>query len=876
MFGNTPWTVTLGAAPAATADTDTIRGYARTLASTTGAHLLLVKPGSKIPADVRTPQAKTKARNAARDAAREAGDPRWGKVDAPAGVHLATNDAAVLNRYIKAYRKTYGEDVAVSMALDVGRSNIIVVDVDTEIERDAFLWTWSQRTGEDMMHVPPTVSSPGKQDAAGNWVHQCGGHYYFTIPDGVELPDNVGARTVLVPHPANPGETAGQFSVLWRDRYVLIPPSVRTEGRYEITGTDHPAPDWLLEEIISAGSRATAGDRREATGEMTDDIDAWSDQVTWESILEPAGWTRANLTDRCGCEIWTAPGPHDSPKSATTHGPECDLGRYSPNAPMHIWTDNPGPGMTEWISEKGTKTVTKLQALAVYMHEGNIGAAIKAEGLSGVDAFGMNAAGEVGSVRDMVSDEAGPISTADLDAPPRERPTPPPAPAPTQAEVDAFVSRAEGIVNSPDENPGLAKDPAPTSAPEGPVGLDAAGATIDIVTLEHAHPGPAGADDEDDADDPVAPRYHLAPFDDWRDTPPPTFLVDGWVEDYALTALIGPPGVGKSAVALDMACSIATGIPWQGNATRGTRTLYIAGEGVHGAVQRVKAWEAEHERSVGQDLFLIGEAVLLGTHDATVWPWLADQVHELGIGLVIFDTLARMALGLEENSATDMGAAVRKFDVLRRDGGCGVMVVHHTTRGATHGRGSTALLGALDSELLVEDDTDATDDEDFDAAGAKPLLIRATKQKNTAEPEALHVTLAARHDSIVVANANGEVVDPMLGSVALPPARPVGESTEQVAVRLWEYLGAFDFAGATRTDMVRDVVPSRIHRHDRDGWKGAVAKAIDFGLDRGLIASTSDDPTKGSRFRRGGVRPEHLHPVRTADPTDEGVDGTDD
>ena len=43
---------------------------------------------------------------------------------------------------------------------------------------------------------------------------------------------------------------------------------------------------------------------------------------------------------------------------------------------------------------------------------------------------------------------------------------------------------------------------------------------------------------------------------------------------------------------------------------------------------------------------------------------------------------------------------------------------------------------------------------------------------------------------------------------------------------------------------------------------GAVAKAIDFGLNAGLINSTSDDPTKGSRFRRGGVRPEGLEAER--------------
>ena len=80
---------------------------------------------------------------------------------------------------------------------------------------------------------------------------------------------------------------------------------------------------------------------------------------------------------------------------------------------------------------------------------------------------------------------------------------------------------------------------------------------------------------------------------------------------------------------------------------------------------------------------MIVEAVLIGSKDRELWPWLAEQVQAQDIRLVIFDTLARMSLGLEENSASDMGNAVARFDRLRRDGETGVMVVHHTARGAT-------------------------------------------------------------------------------------------------------------------------------------------------------------------------------------------------
>ena len=147
-----------------------------------------------------------------------------------------------------------------------------------------------------------------------------------------------------------------------------------------------------------------------------------------------------------------------------------------------------------------------------------------------------------------------------------------------------------------------------------------------------------------------------------------------------------------------MACSIAMGIPWQGRTPSGP-ACSTSPERVGLARPSVKAWEAEHNLDVGEDLFMITEAVLIGVQDGNSghgWP---NRSRPRTSGWS-YSTRWPVCLGLEENSANDMGNAGPRFDRLRRDGKTGVMVVHHTARGATHGRGSTAILGALDSEVL--------------------------------------------------------------------------------------------------------------------------------------------------------------------------------
>lgn len=797
MLGSRKLTALLGSAPDPTADVSALKAYAKALQGA-GLALFLVVPGGKEPADCRT----TRTRNKEIREAEEAGRVK------PTGLHMATTNSTEIGRWIEKYRADREETTPVNMAMEVGRSRLIVVDVDTEAELAAWRALWAEKSGDDRLAwVAPTVSSPGVQDAEGNWIHKGGGHFYFTIPEDLDLPTAPGSITPPV------NAEGATFTIYWRDRYVLIPPSVRKEGAYWLSGTEHPAPEWLLEMILTRGAaiearRAERADRVQdqgLNGEL-DPIESWGLAVPWSSILEAAGWVFSGRLDNCTCEIWTRPGNPANTKSATVHGDSCTDARFDPaNPPIHVWSDNVEGGLAEWIGQHG-KTLSKLQFVAAIWHRGDMGVAMS--------QLGIESTGGAESHGSVVSD-------ADL-----------------------------GVVT------GLALDAdllAPTSSPAAdPFGTPSsanAGPTTEPTAISE----PADDGEPEDAPDEY-PLPRLEPFDYWRNLEPPEFLVDGWIEDRALSAVIGPSGVGKSAVVLDLSCHVALGMIWHGRATKRTKVLYIAGEGAHGAAARLRAWEAAHEANVGQDLYMIAEAVLVGTNNRRLWPWLAEQVRELGIGLVIFDTLARMSLGLEENSATDMGKAVARYDRLRREGNTGVMVVHHTTRGANHGRGSTAILGALDSEILVTEPEDADDEEDENSdpkdKGPKRIDAKVTKQKNAEDGDERALTLVAAHGSIVVGDGRGAIGDPFTATV-LELARPAPETTEALADRIREYLGDFSAQGASRTDIVRDVEPkNRRYRDRRDEWREAVNKAIDLGLREEIIECL---PGSSTRYRRFGT-----------------------
>lgn len=182
--------------------------------------------------------------------------------------------------------------------------------------------------------------------------------------------------------------------------------------------------------------------------------------------------------------------------------------------------------------------------------------------------------------------------------------------------------------------------------------------------------------------------------------PKPAPLIEGLIDAGKLAMIFGPGGSGKSFVALDMACCVATGRMWRGHRTTAGKVLYVAGEGGYGLVDRVHAWAVSNgvpdpEIDVMDALDLVGQ----------VNPYDVDElvrvIDEEKYSLVVFDTYNRCTPGLEENSAKETGMVVSRLARIQA-AGAAVLIVHHTPKDGSTPRGSAALEWATDHAFRVE------------------------------------------------------------------------------------------------------------------------------------------------------------------------------
>ncbi len=228
-----------------------------------------------------------------------------------------------------------------------------------------------------------------------------------------------------------------------------------------------------------------------------------------------------------------------------------------------------------------------------------------------------------------------------------------------------------------------------------------------------------------------------AALDDIPDLEP---LIEGWLFRDSMARLIGKSGTYKSFVALDMACHVAAGTEWFGYATGIGPVVYVVAEGARGVRRRVRAWEAKHLESLGDKLLILPRPVQM------VGPeWLAfvGACKAVGAVMVVLDTQARVTVGVEENSAREMGQVVAMGERLRVDTGACVMLIHHTGHAGEHGRGSTSVYGALQTELSLERTAD------------RRVSLKASKQKDHDELGPVNLKLEPCCDSLVLVNLDG-------------------------------------------------------------------------------------------------------------------------
>lgn len=763
-----------------------------------------------------------------------------------------------------------------NLAVNVGDSNVVVVDCDTADQVQLFQqWAAYMSGDESWLRTAPTVSSPGVY-RDGQWVHRDGGHYWFTIPTSPDkafapqvsdddtrrkvtgtstssatdpasrvLPSSYGhvrpisekdATTVTVSR-----DDGLSFDIFVNKHYVLVPPSRRDEGEYTAMGPSQDLPQWLFDYIMGDAMRRreerAAKERDRATraglsNDENDALDSWYNSVSWEDLLIPHGWTLTGTDQSCGCPTFGRPG-YSSPKSATAHVPGCTH-HTSDDPPIHFWSTAIDSNLESKIGEVGdasNRTLSKLQLFAALEHDGKDSGALRAaldsqgitasnsgmeivsveNGIAMVSMGGTSAADEGPSEFSLTA--AAPDAYSDDDPVDKSMAPPPtagsapsmaPAPQAAPASVPAPAPGQTGTVTSQSPIPAFASTPnvglsQPYTPPTIPATEQQAPPFPQQQQQQNPAPAPAQGQmappptftsgienylDTDLAFDPATgtnldeegtwtPPEQKEELPRFRDTtlsteppafrtldtliatrPPVKFLVQDMIQENTLSVVVGPSNAGKSAVLLDMLCTIAAdkaegdgkyGV-WMGKKTKRRNILYVAGEGIDGVVNRVTAWEEVHQRQVRDHMLFTEEAFPL---DAPEEAWLkfATNIKEQGIEVIVLDTLATMMTGLEENSNDDMGRVVTRLQRLAQWTETSIILVHHTGKNTENfsPRGASALTAAIASQILVQardfESLDRQTQIEFESAKIKPIRVSVTKQKDAAYIDPMELTL---------------------------------------------------------------------------------------------------------------------------------------
>ncbi|UYM05461.1 AAA family ATPase [Solicola gregarius] len=249
-------------------------------------------------------------------------------------------------------------------------------------------------------------------------------------------------------------------------------------------------------------------------------------------------------------------------------------------------------------------------------------------------------------------------------------------------------------------------------------------------------------DDYDPDEDEAKFDAEFLQRDELDDLPEAEPLIEGIIPRHAYGILRGRDGTYKSFVALDWALCLATGRPWQGRYVEQVPVLYIAGEGAYGLASRVTAWEQANDLKVDTEWFVVRRSALNLHKPGPAFDHLLAHVEDGNYGLVIVDTLRRVA-GAADGNGSEMGAVVDNLDRIKRatDEGS-ALALAHTDKGDNDTRGYSG----------IEDDADFVWHAKRDEAN---LELTNTKMKDGPDGVTVHLRTSSVAGSLVLVGSDG-------------------------------------------------------------------------------------------------------------------------
>lgn len=279
-------------------------------------------------------------------------------------------------------------------------------------------------------------------------------------------------------------------------------------------------------------------------------------------------------------------------------------------------------------------------------------------------------------------------------------------------------------------------------------------------------------------------RSALMNLDAIEQMKPPEFLIEGWLPRGALAMLYSASGVGKTFLAIDWMMHIAAGKDWQGSKVKKRdKVFYIVAEGAAGFGMRTKAWRQMHGKLEFEDVTLLPLAVNLSSGEEM--ELLLELIEEKKPQLVVIDTLARSAVGADENGNRDMGVVINNAAAIQETSpGCTVLILHHTGHGTPdRARGASAIYAALDASFRLDGNVKHLilhNDKQKEAEQHKPLPL-ATQKVNL---ENEFDSMGNQRNSLVI--IDGEDLE---GAEAGDEGPKIPAQALQVASALWNIPG---------------------------------------------------------------------------------------
>lgn len=214
-------------------------------------------------------------------------------------------------------------------------------------------------------------------------------------------------------------------------------------------------------------------------------------------------------------------------------------------------------------------------------------------------------------------------------------------------------------------------------------------------------------------------------------------FVENTLRDHEMSVVYGKPGCGKTFFMVDLAMHVALGRKWNGLEVEQGAVVYVSMEGAHGMKNRVHAFRSHHGVEGKIPLYIIPQAFSMFDQQIGLQGFL-NTLEDIktahgGIRLIVIDTLARAMAGGDENSTKDMSLFVSSCDIVRAASGAHMSIVHHSGKDELKGgRGSSALLGGIDTEIELSRDEDSN-----------IVTVTTTKQKEMELGKKLYYSISA-------------------------------------------------------------------------------------------------------------------------------------